>query len=61
MSIETVELLNAQQLAKILNISPRTLWRLKSAGKLPEPVKIGGSVRWHPKDIQELITRKRKG
>ncbi len=58
MSIETVELLNAHQVAKILNVSTRTLWRLKSAGKLPEPVRIGGSVRWHPQDIHELITRK---
>ena len=60
MSIETVELLNARQVAKILNISTRTLWRLKSAGKLPQAVRVGGSVRWHPQDITEMITGGRK-
>lgn len=61
MTIETVELLTARDVSRILKISLRTLWRLKSAGKLPEAVRIGSSVRWHPQDIQDLISRKRKG
>ncbi len=39
-------LLSAQTLAKRLEVSVRTLWRLKSACKLPPSLKIGGSIRW---------------
>ena len=39
-------LLSAQTLAKRLAVSIRTLWRLRSAGKLPPPVRLGGAVRW---------------
>ena len=44
-------LLTASQLAKTLNLSERTLWRLRSAGKLPKPVRIAGSVRWRFDEI----------
>ena len=37
--------------AKMLSVSPRTVWRLRSAGKLPKPVSIGGSKRWKMSDI----------
>ncbi|MFC1739710.1 helix-turn-helix transcriptional regulator [Planctomycetota bacterium] len=43
---QTCQLLSAKQLAKMLSLSPRTVWRLLSAGKLPKPIQIGGSVRW---------------
>lgn len=42
----TIELINAKQLATLLSISERTLYRLKSMGELPMPVILGGSVRW---------------
>jgi predicted DNA-binding transcriptional regulator AlpA len=43
---------SASKVAKVLDISPRSVFRLRSAGKLPAPVKIGGSVRWRLRDIQ---------
>ena len=39
-------LISATELADLLQISTRTLWRLRSAGKLVEPIKLGGSTRW---------------
>ena len=39
-------LLTATELAKLLNVSKRTLWRLRSADSMPKPVKLGNSVRW---------------
>lgn len=48
-------LLTAYQVAKALNISMRTLWRLKSAGKLPEAIRVGNSVRWRNDDLVEWI------
>ncbi|MFC1636605.1 helix-turn-helix transcriptional regulator [Planctomycetota bacterium] len=44
--------ITAKELAKMLSVSPRTIWRLRSAGKLPKPVTFGGSVRWRLLDIR---------
>jgi excisionase family DNA binding protein len=48
-------LISAEHLARLLDISVRTLWRLRSAGKLPDPIRIGGSVRWNAQEIDEWI------
>lgn len=49
------ELLTAVQLAELLNISERTLYRLKSRGSLPAPIQLGGSVRWRRTEILEWV------
>lgn len=51
----TIELVNARELAKMLSVSERTLYRLKSAGELPAPVVLGGSVRWRLSEIHKWI------
>jgi len=48
---EVAKLVDARTLAKMLSVSPRTIWRLRSAGRLPKPVTFGGSVRWRFSDI----------
>ena len=48
-------LLSAQVLAKRLGISLRTLWRLRSGGRLPEAVRLGGTVRWRTSDIDAWV------
>jgi predicted DNA-binding transcriptional regulator AlpA len=48
-------LLSARMLAKRLAVSVRTLWRLRSSGKLPEPVRLGGAVRWRAADIDAWV------
>tara|TARA_R110002073_G_scaffold149534_14_gene303345 strand:+ start:5673 stop:5921 length:249 start_codon:yes stop_codon:yes gene_type:complete len=50
-----VELVNARELAKLLSVSERTLYRLKSAGELPAAVVLGGSVRWRLSEIRQWI------
>lgn len=52
-----VELVNARELAKLLSISERTLYRLKSTGELPSPVVLGGSVRWRLTEIRQWIAK----
>jgi predicted DNA-binding transcriptional regulator AlpA len=37
---------SAKVLARLLGVSLRQVWRLNSAGKLPRPIRLGGSVRW---------------
>ena len=41
-----IQLLTAKQLGAKLNLSKRQIFRLNSCGKLPAPIRIGGSVRW---------------
>ncbi|MGE0608309.1 MAG: helix-turn-helix transcriptional regulator [Pirellulales bacterium] len=48
-------LVSADGLAQMLDLSVRTLWRLRSAGKIPAPMKLGGSVRWRLADIHAWI------
>lgn len=48
-------LLTADMLATQLQVSKRTLWRLRSAGLLPQPVRLGGTVRWRASDITAWI------
>lgn len=51
------ELVNARELARLLAISERTLYRLKSMGELPNPVTLGGSVRWRLTEVREWIAK----
>lgn len=44
-------LLSADRLADLLGVSVRTLWRLRSAGRVPRPVHLGASVRWRADEI----------
>lgn len=52
---ESVLLLTAREVANLLRISLRTLWRLKSAGRLPEPVRLGAALRWRVTDLQAFL------
>ena len=48
-------LVPAVELARIMQISTRTLWRMRSAGQLPDPVRLGGTVRWRVDEIKNWI------
>lgn len=50
-----VQLIAAEEVAGILDVSTRTVWRLLSTGKLVQPLRIGGSVRWRLDEVQEWI------
>jgi excisionase family DNA binding protein len=49
------ELITAVQFAQLLNVSERTLYRLKSSGKLPTPIVLGGLVRWRVTEVHQWI------
>ena len=58
MSTDTTPvLINAEELARMMDVSERTLWRLLSAGKVPTPVRIGRNTRWRFAEIREWIER----
>ena len=48
-------LIDVGQLADLLGVSTRTLWRHASTGKLPEPVRLGGCTRWRRGDINRWV------
>jgi excisionase family DNA binding protein len=48
-------LISVDELATILRVSPRTVWRLLSAEKLIPPVRFGGAVRWRYGDVKQWI------
>jgi excisionase family DNA binding protein len=47
--------LSAEQLAELLDISERTLWRLLSSGKLLQPVRFGGNTRWRYAEVMKWL------
>jgi excisionase family DNA binding protein len=49
-------LIDAQEVARRLGLSERTVWRLTAAGKLPNPIRIGGKTkRWRAEDIRAWV------
>lgn len=58
MSTDAVpKLINAEEMARLMQISERTLWRLLSGGKLPQPVRIGRNTRWRLEEVAEWIQK----
>ena len=49
------ELLNVKQVASILSISQRQVWKLLAAGKVVSPVRLGRSVRFRASDISRWV------
>lgn len=52
---QNMRLLNAKSLGQLLALSKRQVFRLSSCGKIPKPLKIGGSVRWSAEEISNWL------
>ena len=50
-----IQLLTAKELGVLLNLSKRQIFRLNSCGKIPAPIRIGGSVRWAESTIAQWL------
>ena len=50
--------LTADQVAQLLGISVRSVWRFSSAGELPRPISIGRSKQWDVRAIEDYLHRK---
>ena len=46
-------MLTVHDVARMLNCSTRTVYRLTDTGRMPQPVRLGGLVRW-PRHVIEL-------
>ena len=49
------QLINAKTLGQLLALSKRQVFRLNSCGKIPEPIRIGGSVRWSAQECSDWL------
>jgi len=53
-------LLKVNEVAELLNLSTRTVWRLTSIGELPSPISFGRSRRWVRITIEQYVAKKEK-
>ncbi len=52
------QMIDVREVATILSISTRSVWRLVSRGELPQPIRLGRNVRWRSTDIDRWIEEK---
>lgn len=51
----TIRLLTIKDLCVLAGISRRTVYRIRAAGQLPVPIRVGGRDRWRPEDIERWV------
>jgi excisionase family DNA binding protein len=49
-------LLDVRAVAALLDCSPRHVYRLADAGRMPAPVRIGALVRWRRAEVEKWIS-----
>jgi prophage regulatory protein len=52
---QACQLWGAKTFGQQLSLSKRQIFRLNSCGKIPAPIKIGGSVRWSAAEISAWL------
>lgn len=53
--VDAPALLSVDQVAALLQVSTRTVWRLLSSGELIEPVRMRGNTRWRREELESWI------
>ncbi len=51
-------LVDVKEVAQLLGLSRRTVWKMSTCGMLPPPIKLGRSSRWRRRDIESWIDGK---
>ena len=49
--VSVPKLLTVNDVAKLLKLSTRSIWRLVAANAMAKPIRIGGSIRWRESDV----------
>ncbi len=49
------DLLSVRDVAAKLGTSSRSVWRMLSAGEIPQPIKIRGKTKWRAVEIEAMI------
>lgn len=50
-------MLTVHDVARVLNCSTRTVYRLTDSGRMPRPIKLGVLVRWPREVVESWIER----
>ncbi len=51
-----MQLVTVEQVAEMLQIATRSVWRLRDSGKMPSPISLGKCVRWKADEMEAWIT-----
>ena len=57
----TAELWTVKDLAAALKLGRRTIWRMVSTGSIPQPIRLGRSVRWRRATIEAWLAEREAG
>jgi excisionase family DNA binding protein len=52
------ETLTVDEVARMLGVSVRSVWRRRNDGTIPEPIKVGKSVRWPRAEFEKWLARR---
>ena len=55
-AVDPAQMIDANAVAKLLNVSKRHVDRLDATGRLPRPIRFGRSVRWRRTTIVAFLT-----
>jgi len=50
-----MELLNLNQVCGRLKLSRRSVYRLKDAGRMPQPLRLGRALRWRADELDQWV------
>lgn len=54
-------MIDVREVASILSISTRSVWRLVATEEFPQPARFGRSARWRLSDVEAWIDRRSGG
>ncbi len=53
--LESTRLLTVEQVAKMIAVSKRTIWRMVSGKQIIQPIRIRGNTRFRQDELQDWI------
>ena len=57
-----VAVVSVREVAELLGVNPRTVWRMAQTGEIPAPIRLGERiVRWRLSDLRGHLDRKAAG
>lgn len=57
-----VAVVSVREVAELLGVNPRTVWRMAQTGDIPAPIRLSERVvRWRLLDLREHLDRKATG
>ncbi len=55
-AVEATQFMKVDELARLLNVSSRTVWRKLSAGEIIKPIRLGKIIRWSRREVDLWVS-----